>query len=309
MMSVKKFITIIMALVIASLACQAATGAVDTPTPDLGPAQTITAQAQELANQQAELSAAQTAEALASQQTEIAQGEQAQATEEASSLATAAMETETALNAAASETAEAASILEATAEIERQATAWAEPMLEQLEMLQEDGVLLSTDGEYIPLADFDESWAQLNWYRWWRTDFEPERYAVYAETSWSSASDKANWFSSGCGFVIGEQDEDNHHVIYLGLDGYVYLSRVNKGDYRNIAKEYYGKVSVPDGDANVLLVVLDDKVHYYVNGTKVLQATDNLLEQGGLGLTLLSGTNKDYGTRCEMTDIGLWIFE
>jgi hypothetical protein len=29
--------------------------------------------------------------------------------------------------------------------------------------------------------------------------------------------------------------------------------------------------------------------------------------EGNVGLTLLSGTNKDYGTRCEMTNLHLWI--
>jgi hypothetical protein len=31
--------------------------------------------------------------------------------------------------------------------------------------------------------------------------------------------------------------------------------------------------------------------------------------RGKLGLTVLSGTNKDYGTRCEMTDLHAWIPE
>jgi len=29
--------------------------------------------------------------------------------------------------------------------------------------------------------------------------------------------------------------------------------------------------------------------------------------RGDVGLSLLSGTNKDFGTRCEMTEIRLWI--
>jgi hypothetical protein len=29
--------------------------------------------------------------------------------------------------------------------------------------------------------------------------------------------------------------------------------------------------------------------------------------RGRLGLSLLPGTNKDYGTRCEMTNLHLWI--
>jgi hypothetical protein len=39
-------------------------------------------------------------------------------------------------------------------------------------------------------------------------------------------------------------------------------------------------------------------------GEYTLSQSKNL--RGGLGLTLLSGTNKDFGTRCEMTDIHVW---
>jgi hypothetical protein len=35
----------------------------------------------------------------------------------------------------------------------------------------------------------------------------------------------------------------------------------------------------------------------------------SLFEPGELGLTLFSGTNRDYGTRCRMTNIGLWEFK
>ena len=39
--------------------------------------------------------------------------------------------------------------------------------------------------------------------------------------------------------------------------------------------------------------------------------TPNLLQSrprlGKLGLTVLPGTDRDYGTRCEMTDLRLWI--
>ena len=38
----------------------------------------------------------------------------------------------------------------------------------------------------------------------------------------------------------------------------------------------------------------------------MLYRQDMSLEEGELSLTLLSGTNKDYGTRCEMTNIELW---
>ena len=48
-------------------------------------------------------------------------------------------------------------------------------------------------------------------------------------------------------------------------------------------------------------VLVDDKVA----GEYTLSA-DSVME-GDVALTILSGTNKDYGTRCEMTNILFWV--
>ena len=42
-----------------------------------------------------------------------------------------------------------------------------------------------------------------------------------------------------------------------------------------------------------------------VVGEYTLSQSRNL--RGDLAFTVLAGTNKDYGTRCEMTDIHMWI--
>jgi len=188
-------------------------------------------------------------------------------------------------------------------------TAQSQSMYNRMLELVDDDVLNNAEGEYYPLTDFDQSWAKLNYYKWWDTGYSPERYALQAKTWWNSASKSANWFSSGCGFVIGESDKDSHHLVYLGLDGFANLARVKNGKWKTVAKKRYGTLSTPEGEAEVMLVVLGKKVIFYVNDEKVLEVTDNLMEPGGLNLTLLSGTNKDYGTHCKMTDIGLWIFD
>ncbi|NMC52253.1 MAG: hypothetical protein GYA48_01260, partial [Chloroflexi bacterium] len=54
-------------------------------------------------------------------------------------------------------------------------------------------------------------------------------------------------------------------------------------------------------------MVKDQYVTFIVDGRKVVRFQDPNLTAGNLGLTLNSGTNKDYGFRCMMTDIDLWI--
>lgn len=48
-------------------------------------------------------------------------------------------------------------------------------------------------------------------------------------------------------------------------------------------------------------VLVDDEVvgEYTLSQSKILRGT--------IGLALLSGTNKDFGTRCEITNLHIWI--
>jgi hypothetical protein len=57
------------------------------------------------------------------------------------------------------------------------------------------------------------------------------------------------------------------------------------------------------------LIVKGTSAYVLVNGESVGEYTlaQSRPSRGEIGLTVLSGTNKDYGTHCEMTDLRLWI--
>jgi len=186
------------------------------------------------------------------------------------------------------------------------ATAQAQPLYELVQDLNAEGHLSSTDGIYNALPDFDESWAQIGWYQWWYTDYSPTDFVIRAEASWDSASDKANWWNSGCGFVFREDGVSNHYLAYLGLDGYVYFSRNVRDKPASLGNSYYGKLGTPKGQAQIMLVVEGTTITFFVNGERVYTRQDQGLESGKLALTLLSGINSGFGTRCTMTDIELW---
>jgi hypothetical protein len=129
---------------------------------------------------------------------------------------------------------------------------------------------------------------------------------VRAHTAWESASRTADWYAAGCGFVFRSADENNHYMIYLALDGNVYLKGYVAGKLVELGKEYAGQIERVKGEADIVLVVEGDRILYFVNGEKVLEQKNKSLKEGDLGLTLVSGTNKDFGTRCVITNIDLW---
>ena len=195
------------------------------------------------------------------------------------------------------------------------ATSTAQPMADAVERLVGEGYLTHGNGYFEALLDFFREWAQINWYQWYATGKAPRDFVVRADVKWLSASPRANWFNSGCGFVFretpreGDEQALNHYLAYLGLDGVVYMARQTNGQYVELGKASYGRVEVPEGSAQIMLAVQGEDFHFFVNDQHVISRKDGLLDSGNLNYTLLSGTNRDFGTRCEMTQVGLWWLE
>ena len=187
-----------------------------------------------------------------------------------------------------------------------------EAMKAKVEQYNKDGYLPSVEGNYHRLGDYEDSWAQLEWYRWYETGYQPGSFAVESDIEWDSASTTANWFDSGCGYVFHiDKAENSHYLIYLGLDGYVYSSAYYKGYYQNMGHAYFGKLDVPRGKAHIALVVNRDHYVFYVNDKLVLKVTgfQNQLLAGPLAFTVNSGTNKGFGTSCKFTNTDLWTIQ
>ena len=63
------------------------------------------------------------------------------------------------------------------------------------------------------------------------------------------------------------------------------------------------------GEADFTLIVNGTYAYVLVNNEVIGEYTlsQSKILHGKLGLAVLSGTNKDFGTRCEMTNLHLWI--
>jgi len=175
--------------------------------------------------------------------------------------------------------------------------------------LENADLLNPAEGWTKKIDDWSKSWAQLNWYTWSRVWFDLADFVVSADATWESASDKANWRDSGCGFVFRESNADNHYVVFLDMDGFVQLARWKNGSYGRVARSSSSyPVEKPKDSANLMLAVQGNDIRFFVNGLLMLYRQDTAHSEGSLGLTLMSGTNKDFGTSCEMENVGLWIF-
>jgi hypothetical protein len=181
--------------------------------------------------------------------------------------------------------------------------------VDTIEMLVEDEYIPSDEGDYYFMDDFTEEWAQMYWYQWYQVRKDIGNFVVRTNISWESASNTPQWSDSGCGFVFREIDANNHMKANLALDGYVYINGYRNGNFLSYGKRSYASHSTK-GEAEFVLVVNEYTVNVFIDGKLIHTARDIAMDDPGmLAYVVVSGTNKDYGTRCTFKDMEFFVFE
>lgn len=188
------------------------------------------------------------------------------------------------------------------------ATDEASSMYAKVRQLAAGGHIDHARGTYHRLPGFNESWAQIYWYQWWYTQFSPADFVIRADAVMDSAASYAD-SSSGCAVVFREEGSENHYLFFVNMYGWAGVDRVYKGRMSRIGGGSYGPGSVRTDELHFLLAVDGDKFTAFVNNEKTFTQHDSTLTSGNLAISLLSGTNRGFGTKCQMTNIELWIMD
>ena len=192
------------------------------------------------------------------------------------------------------------------------ATERVEELNAEVQAYFEKGYLSTTDGRFRELDDFSYDWAQLGWYRPFPLRDSASDFLLSGHFKWNSAFKNSD--ISGCGFLFGVQPNNDHYAVFLDRLKVLFLITDNALGFSKPVSPTRGtgivKFDYP-AEADFTLIVKDAYAYVLVDGEVVGEYTlaQSRAATGGLGLTVLSGTNKDYGTRCEMTNLHLWIPE
>lgn len=170
----------------------------------------------------------------------------------------------------------------------------------------ESGYIASTDGEYLPQDDWSQDWAQINWYKYWPYDGDYSDLMFGAHLNWSTASRTPD--ISGCGIVFGLQENEDHYAVFLDQSRILFLmsrgeNTYNVGKTRGTGRANFGNPA----EADFQVLINGQSAYVSVNGevTEYTLSVDQSAS-GKFALTVLSGTNRDYGTHCEMTNVHIW---
>lgn len=171
---------------------------------------------------------------------------------------------------------------------------------------EEEGYIESKDGAIFELEPFEEEWAQIGWYRWVEYNDTVTDFLVKAHFKWSTASSTPE--TSGCGFVFGIQENGDHYSVFVDQSRILFLMKRGSKNYLVGKTSGSGRTDFSNpAEADFALAVNDQKAYVSVDGDfTVYTLSLDQTTTGHYGQTVLSGTNKDYGTRCEMSDVMMW---
>jgi|GEM_PF-795171 len=180
---------------------------------------------------------------------------------------------------------------------------------EWVDRYYEKGYLPSTEGEYHRLEDFSMDFANASLiFAKKETGFSAKDFAVKAHFKWQSAI--ANPDPGGCGWSFRRTRNDSYLAFvdrewtFMGLwkdNQWTRYGRTTGGGWVGLGNP---------AEADVTLAVSKGKAYILIDDVLASSHTldtDFLTAPGELDYVVVAGTYKDFGTRCEMTNVDLWI--
>lgn len=165
-------------------------------------------------------------------------------------------------------------------------------------------------GLHYRLEDYDYSLAKMGSFKAVGSGRYPKDFVIRSRVAWWTAQGGVNWKEAGCGYIFRYLDKNNYYTINWSLDGKVFLKRKMKG-FETLAFEApYPNLRQARGEGTIMLAISDNQVIAFFNDKRVFRMIDSPLtgsmKEGEVGLVVFSGTNLDYGTRCQFTATELW---
>jgi hypothetical protein len=207
------------------------------------------------------------------------------------------------------DTPTAAATAEPTSTPDAAATAKVENFAGVLGTFQDKGYITATNGTLYDLQPFESAWAQLGWYQWEVTDEVDNDFVFAAHYKWESATNAAE--PSGCGLTFGIQSNQDHYAMFVDRSRIVFLMSRGGTAYEVGKTSGSGRLDYSNpAEADVALGVVADKAYVSVdNKFTTYTLSKDQSTRGEFGFSILSGTNRDFGTRCEVTDPVMWVAE
>ncbi|HCW05747.1 MAG TPA: hypothetical protein DGG95_00070 [Cytophagales bacterium] len=178
----------------------------------------------------------------------------------------------------------------------------------QVQKFADEGLIPNTDGKYIELEDFNETFtSSVGIYRPYKTDLVLESFVFSGHVKWETAVTIPE--ISGCGILFAQQEDTSDYAVFLDKSR-IYFSSSTPRFYSELGKTRgTGLLSFGNpAEADLSLVVHDNHAYVYVDNEFIGEYTlaQEKTLKGIFGYGIISRTNRDFGTRCEITNARIW---
>ncbi len=176
-----------------------------------------------------------------------------------------------------------------------------------------DGYLASDQGEVVDLDDASLTMAKLNYLDIQDTGYQHrvKDFVVWTDLTVDSAAVVNYPEYSGCGFMFRLQDNGDAYTAMVTKDRVLLTSCRSSHCYELGKTRGTGRLQYENEvKAHMELIVNDVSAYVLVDNQLIGEyslSTDFMTDPGFFAYTIISGTNKDYGTRCEFKNSQLWL--
>jgi hypothetical protein len=186
----------------------------------------------------------------------------------------------------------------------------------RLQKYVDAGYLSSTQGTVYKLSDQTQEMAQIHYLNYFDSGYGDtvKDFAAWADISMSSAASVAYPEYSGCGFGFRMKNNGDAYTAFVTNDRILITWCFQAlGNRCGIAGKTSGKGTVKLAnpfDVHFEFIVNKGMAYALVDHQLIASYTlfkDRLGDPGYFTYGIVSGTNKDYGTRCTMANGKLWV--
>jgi hypothetical protein len=180
------------------------------------------------------------------------------------------------------------------------ATQQYQSFMQRIQQFQSQGDVANTPGTYSSIDDTEMTFANPGYYHWTAVGTGVHDFVI--RTDLTMETSKQSFERGGCGFVVGDSN-----LMMLSQKGNVYrfdpifgLGPTN----------YLGEASNPwSTELALIFKQTGDKytgiARLFIAGKERLKASMRLGD-GGISLAVISGSDTDFGTRCQFKNTDLW---
>lgn len=196
------------------------------------------------------------------------------------------------------------------------ATQAMEEVQERIQGYVDNGYLPSTSGRLHSLDDVTRDMAMINYldYEYAGFDNQIDNFAAWADITWESAGPVNYPEYSGCGFTYRFNEDNGDAYTAMVTNDSVLLT------YCDSSIRSCGRIGTTRGKGTLDLgnpasvhfeiIVNSSTAYALVDGEFIGEYTllkDKLISPGFFLYSIISGTNRDYGTRCEFSNANIWV--